>query len=248
MVYLLRALIDWLIPLGMIFIVGAVGIVWGLRRAQMWPMLAAFVLVWAASTDWVGGRLVHGLEYAYRRPARLRADAIVVLGEGAVPATPQAGGLGTVSGDMANELLTAARLARLHRWPVLISGGAGGYGAGNEALIGRRILSGLGVRRVAVDPTSETTVENAVHSAAILRARGWRRPVLVTSGYHMIQAVEDFRAAGVRVIPYPTDYLTPAHFGWPGAGWVASLHGLDLTSLALNEYVSIIGFHLGVLR
>lgn len=248
MVHLLRALIDWLIPLGAIFIVGAVGVGWAWRRRRVWPILVAFALVWVVSTNWVGGRLVHGLEYAYRRPPRLYGDAIVVLGEGAVPATPQSGGLGTVSGDMANELLTAVRLARGHHWPILVSGGAGSYGAGNEALIGRRILAGLGVRRVVVDPNSETTVQNAANSAAILRAKGWIHPVLVTSAYHMVQAVEDFRAAGVRVIPYPTDYLTPTRLGWSATGWVASLHGLDLTSVAANEYVSIVAFHLGLLR
>jgi uncharacterized SAM-binding protein YcdF (DUF218 family) len=190
--------------------------------------------------------MVHGLEYADLRPNHVVGDVLVVLGEGVVPNTPASAGLGSLSGPMASEFLTVLRLERTTQLPIIISGGQGSFSDGNEALVGRRVLAALGIHDTWIDDRSETTYQNAANTSVILRQHHWTRPILVTSAFHMVQAVEDFRAVGVRVTPYPTGYQTSRRLRWAGSGWLPSINGLDLTTEALQEYLSIAVFRLGI--
>ena len=248
MIFILREVLNVLLPPGDFIVLAILAAIVAARLHRRWPVIAALVILWGLMTPWLGVSTVHALEYAYARPKRVAGDVLVVLGEGAVADTPQNQGLGNVSGSMANELLTVARLERRTHLPILISGGQGSFGAGNESDIGRRILRGLGIHDVYIDNHSRTTYQNAANSAAILRQHHWTRPILVTSAFHMVQAVEDFGAEGVTVVPFPTDYQTPRELKWSATDLIPSVSGLDLTAEALQEYLSLAAFRLGIIR
>ncbi len=246
MIYVLRDILALALPPGgLLLLIGlAAWRSWRIRRA--WPLVLAWGVAWVVSTPWTGEQLVHRLEYEVHRGAVGTGDAIIVLGEGAVPHTPQSRGSGSLSGAMAGEYLTAIHVAHQTHLPIILSGGKGSFGDGNESLIGRAVLQGLGVSPIYVDARSQTTYENAVNSAAILRKHDWTRPILITSAFHMVQAVQDFRAVGVHVIPYPTGYQTSAQLTFTPGSWIPSSAGLALTSEALQEYVSLAAIGLGI--
>ena len=105
----------------------------------------------------------------------------------------------------------------------------------------RDLLVEWGVPREAVftETRSETTRENALFAAEIIRAQGWERMLLVTSAAHMGRAVGSFRAVGLDVIPSPTDY---------GVVEAAPLDLLDFLpdSRALEETTAVVREVIGV--
>ena len=64
----------------------------------------------------------------------------------------------------------------------------------------------LGVPRSALifDTESRNTRENAVNTAAIFKAHGWRSGILVTSAAHMPRALAAFQRVGLSVVPATT--------------------------------------------
>ncbi len=245
---ILRELLGFVLPPANFLVLGVLVVCYALRYRRRWPLVIGLFLAWVMMTPWLGMVMVHGLEYAISRPKHLKGDVLVVLGEGSVANTPQSRGSGSLSGSMANEFLTAVRLERMTHLPILVSGGKGSFGDGNEALIGRSVLRGLGIDHVYVDAKSQTTYQNAADSARILRAHHWHRPILVVSAFHMLQAREDFRYEGIHVIPYPTGYQTPKTLRWSPVDLLPSTSGLDMTAEALQEYLSIAVYRLGIKR
>ena len=57
-----------------------------------------------------------------------------------------------------------------------------------------------------IEEKSRDTRENAVESAAILKAAGVQKIVLITHASHMPRSAALFRATGLEVIPAGTDY------------------------------------------
>jgi uncharacterized SAM-binding protein YcdF (DUF218 family) len=56
-----------------------------------------------------------------------------------------------------------------------------------------------------LESRSRNTYENALFTARLLRERGWRRILLVTSASHMPRAVLLFRHQELQVVPASTD-------------------------------------------
>ena len=93
--------------------------------------------------------------------------------------------------------------------------------SGSEAETARRNLLGLGVpdQDIILETESRTTGENAKYTALFLKERGFKRPLLVTSAYHMQRSVLNFEKYGVPVTPFPAGYRTNAeprrfHYMW----------------------------------
>ena len=76
---------------------------------------------------------------------------------------------------------------------------------------------------------SRTTAENAIFTAAILKARGMRRIILVTDEPHMLRSLLVFRAFGFAIVPHTA--AVPSSLGFKGE-----------TFLAFREYMGIIGY------
>jgi len=71
-----------------------------------------------------------------------------------------------------------------------------------------RVLAEQGVPadRIWLERRSRSTYENALYSAALLRAKGIRRIALVTEAQHMLRAELCFRRQGLTVVPAPCSY------------------------------------------
>ncbi len=203
-------------PLGTALLLGFAGLALatagGMRR-RGGLLLAAAALAWLAlwslpvASDGLRGWLE---DAAGPRSidALAPAPALVVLGgniRGARPPRRPHPDLGPA----ADRLWHAARLYRAGKAPLLVlSGGTVHEGEPPEAQAMRQFLLELGVPggAMVLEPASATTTQNAAFSAGLLRQRGIREVLLVTSALHMRRARGLFEREGIRVIPAPTDY------------------------------------------
>ncbi len=211
MVYFMKFGAAWILPPG-IFLLAFWFIAWRLYRKKekrLAGMLAALVFVfYLLFTSLVSERLMGALESAYVPPADPQGDVIIMLGGGAFPDTPDVSGQGTLCSAPANRLLTAVRLQRKLDLPIILSGGQVYSDSGPEAVIAKRILMDLGVPedKIIVEGKSINTTQNARFSTEIMQERGYSKPILVTSAFHMRRSVLNFAKCGVEVTAYPADY------------------------------------------
>jgi len=128
------------------------------------------------------------------RPAPAKADAIVVLGlRLSSDGRPRPG--------LVHRVRLGADLWRGGAAPLLVLSG-GGDRDRSEAEVMRALAIAHGVPEAVllVEPRSRTTWANAQETAALLRARGLHRVILVSDGYHLPRARVLFRAAGLAVV------------------------------------------------
>src|SRR5207248_8418365 len=73
-----------------------------------------------------------------------------------------------------------------------------------EATVACTLAASLGVPSAALllENQSRSTEENALDTAAIMAAHGWRTVLVVSDGYHLYRADVLFRRAGL--VPFPT--------------------------------------------
>ena len=244
MIYLLKFFYSWLLPPA-VFILLLLWMAWRLHKKNArltgWACLVA-LLLYVASIRPVAEWMLRPLEYAYPLPQSASGDVIVVLGGGSLADVPlPQGWSGQVTDGPAQRLLGAYVLHRRSGLPVIVSGGEVFRGNGAEAQIMRDVLVSLGMTpmQVVAEAKSLNTQQNAAYTAEILRQKGWQRPLLVTSAFHMRRAVEEFRRAGVAVTPYPAGYNVMHGNYWNVLSWVPSADALCGNSLALKEYLGL---------
>ncbi|MBR2179249.1 MAG: YdcF family protein [Selenomonadaceae bacterium] len=216
MVYLLKFGASWILPPG-IFIVAFFAVAIYTWRCRHDPKLAIIIATitfafYLLCTGFIAERVLGDLESEYPPPDDILssdADVIIMLGGGAIPDVPDVDGYGALCSSPANRLLTAVRLQRKLNIPILLSGGQVYSDTGAEAKIASKVLRSLGVdsKDIIVETRSINTTQNAKYSIEILKKRKLRKPILVTSAFHISRAVLNFEQQGVSVIPYPTDYL-----------------------------------------
>lgn len=250
MIYIIKFFYLWLLPPGifvlLLLLAGLwVSIRWKHRKEAVMFLIMALLLYLCAS-PFLSYFLLHPLESRYSVPGNVKGDVIVMLGQGSVADVQDIDGMGLLSGAAANHLLTAARLSRKLDIPIILSGGQVFQDTGNESQIARRQLIQLGISSVEImmDDKSRNTVENAKNTAEILKSKGFKHPILVTSAYHMERAVMDFKRFGITVLPYPTDYLTSGHFDVSIPEIVPSVDYLRDTEIALQQYLGIVALKL----
>lgn len=213
-------------------------------RLAMSLILISTVALYTLSTPWVGGLLLKTLEIS--RPldsdALKTADAIVVLGGGRLTDAAEYGG-DTLNGISLERLRYAVRLHRIGKLPLLVTGGKPGGGTLAEGRIMQHVLqSEYGTSARWVEDAALTTWDNARLSAALLKAHGIRRVVLVTHAWHMRRAAPLFQAQGLDVVP------AGIHFSSTRLDTVFSVlptpAGLRDSSFALHEWLGILWYKL----
>jgi len=148
-------------------------------------------------------------------------DAIVVLTSGVIPA----GGLvpfPSVDEFMFRRLDEAWRLYRIQPKPIIVSGGhVDPFTADkNENKIARDYLIRWGVPKhdVIGEARSRDTFESAVEVQKLLKQKGFKRYLLVTSAVHMPRSMLAFSALAPEPIAAPGDFsvgpleITPFDF------------------------------------
>ena len=248
--FVLKQFLKYLLlpPLPWMLLIVIVLLFWQRRWARKLLFLT-LVIIFALHSGPVNYALRYPLESRYKPVIDPRAvapyDAIVVLTASMVPA----GGLipfATVDEHMFRRLEEARRLYRLGPKPILVSGGHVNPFTPDkdENQIARSYLIRWGVPKEDVigEGKSRDTFESAVEVAAILRQRGWKRYLLVTSALHMPRSMLAFSATAPDPIPAPGDYsigrfdVTPFDF-FPGEGVAPRIYA------SLHEYVGLVNYY-----
>lgn len=115
-----------------------------------------------------------------------------------------------LSGDTGARTATAVTLWKQGYAPLIIFAGASldpNSAPSGELMKRAAVGEGVPGAAILVEPTSETTEENAHAVAALMRAHGLRSAILVTSPYHQRRAADLFARelgpAGLRFSNYP---------------------------------------------
>ena len=220
MLYLVKWIYAWILPLGGIVLAFMIltARLFRKKQAGRWAMLIITAVFYLLSTEPVSDSLIRPLEMAYEQPSleALDGDVIIVLGGGSRAGVPDVDGVGQVGSAAANRFLTALRLEKAKHLPILLSGGTVLEGEANESQIEKRMLLSLGVPepRIFMDDKSRNTAENAAFSKEICRQQGWKKPIVVTSAFHMPRAARFFSREGMDFIPYPSDYRSNMNPIW----------------------------------
>lgn len=176
-----------------------------------WTCVVCAALLYGVSTPLAADLLLGSLQQPalpMRQAAESGAQAIVVLSAES-SAAPEYGG-STVGPLTLSRVRYGARLHRLTGLPVLVTGGPGAAGQASMAEAMRQALTeDFAVTEVWVEDRAETTADNAAFSAALLRAHGVNRILLVTSAWHMPRALRAFEQHGLTVIAAPTNFDGP---------------------------------------
>jgi uncharacterized SAM-binding protein YcdF (DUF218 family) len=176
------------------------------------------------------------------------ATAIVILGGGVHWDGRERPHRLTANGRTLARLTHGAWVARLTGLPVLVSGGVapGRVDPGRESeasVMARTLESSFGIRARWKEELSPDTAGNGMESAAMLRAAGTRRVILVTQAYHMRRARQTFEAAGLQVVPAPHGFAggiaadVPRH-------WIPSASAVQWSWLATHEMVGLLWYRL----
>lgn len=106
----------------------------------------------------------------------------------------------------------------------------------------KRYALSLGVpaNRFFVENDSLNTTQSVRMMLPILQREGWKRPVVVTSAYHMPRSVRIFQMAGVDVQPWPADFRRSIGRPVTYADFLPSAGALETTSVTLRELLGIL--------
>jgi uncharacterized SAM-binding protein YcdF (DUF218 family) len=233
-------LASFLLPPVLLLITTAIGVGMPRRRRAGARVLVVVSLLglFALSLPIVAFSLFKPLEVEPLDLARAKeAQAIVVLAGGRARGAVEWGGE-TVNAFTLARLRYGAYLARQTGLPVLLTGGLGDAEREPEAVLMQRVLQrDFGIAPRWIETTSHTTAENAKFSAAMLRADGVSRVLLVTHSFHVPRAAAQFERDGVKVIPAPTGFQGLRRFDW--LQLVPTADALRLSHIALREYLAL---------
>ena len=205
-------------------------------------MILAIAWLYLASTAVFADFVMGSLESYYRPKAMSvipEADAIVLLG-GAVRGDTHFSSTGDLN-QQVDRLTHALALYKAGKAPRILLSGGSHPGNRSEAEIMREHLEMMGIPRKALfmERESRDTHDNAVYSAILLKGKGMKRILLVTSGFHMRRAVPLFERQGLEVIPAPTDFQRLVG-GSSLPRWLPSADNLVRSTYGLREYVGYI--------
>jgi uncharacterized SAM-binding protein YcdF (DUF218 family) len=181
-------------------------------KPRLLPLALILFCLAVLSMPAVSHLVVLSLEWRYP-PVEERApeaEAIVLFSAGLLP--PNGPRLrAELDEDALKRSLHAAQLyAQGPPCLVLVSGGKvdSDTPGPTPAFVMGDLLGRLGVNLsdLLLEESSQTTYENAVESAKLLKARGIRRVVLVVDAMDMLRAAGCLRKQGIEVVPSPCHY------------------------------------------
>ena len=187
--------------------------------------------------------LLRPLETRFELNAPQSVDGIIVLGGAGLPPLSKRWNQPVLS-DRGERILVGLALAKKHPNARVIYTGRGEelMSLDRTSPIGADImaLAELDHDRFTRERASRSTWENAVFTFDLARPDPHETWLLVTSGWHMPRSVGAFCAVGFQTIPYPVDYLS----GYQGRSPSTIARRLTNISVALHEYVGLIGYYL----
>lgn len=237
-----------ILPPANLFLLILIGLLVWRRRPRAGRILAGTGLALLAflSTSGAADLLVTPLERMttpLRAPERAGAQAIVVLSAGRLRKAPEYGDRDIPDYIALARLRYAAHLQRRTALPILVSGGSAGEPSRHERAyplaesMAAALREDFGVPVKWIEGQSRDTAGNASLSAAMLRADGVKRVLLVTDAMHMARARAAFQRAGLEVVDAPTIFFS----GWrPNVhSWIPSAEGLRRSWYAMYELLGL---------
>jgi len=210
--------------------------VWFKRR---WLVYLALLLTYLLATPQMAWWLTRPLQPSVPTPAALQAaDAIVVLGGGK-----------KLAPEFDDEELKplsltriryAAWLARQTGKPLLVTAGAPEGGEPEGDVMARTLARDYGIKARWIERVSNTTEENAINSAPLLRAAGVKRIALVSSAWHLRRAALLFERQGFDVLPAPTGLMELDSTDTAWRPWLPTGEAMQQSWLALREWLGIL--------
>ena len=242
MLFFNKFLPIFVLPLGWVVIL----LVVALLRRKHWPLIAALVVLYLSSMPVVGNALTRRLESSYPAVPIAQAetaDAIVPLGgffgaaacEGCVPNVGEAG----------ERLEAGIILLQNKKAPWLVfTGGRVPWSkqteVEGEASKRVAVARGLPAEQILVTGEVGNTLDEAHAVAKLMRERGWRKIILVTSAWHMPRSARLFRKAGVDFVPFPVDFQTSPNATLTLLDFLPRAEGLQRTESVLREWYGIL--------
>lgn len=211
--FVTNTIAAFLLPPFSLLLILALGLFLLYRRRKFAKplLLAAFGLLWLASTPYFAEGALHLLEgrtAALGKPLQ-NANAIVILGGGIYFHAPEYAGRDTISEAALVRLRYGARLQRETGKPILVTGGKPLGNSVSEAQQMRASLEqDFQVPVRWAEDKSDNTLENARYSFQILQKAGIKKIYLVTHAWHMPRSADVFRRAGFEVVEAPTAFTT----------------------------------------
>jgi len=89
--------------------------------------------------------------------------------------------------------------------------------------------------KIIVEGKSINTTQNAQFSTELMRQHDLKKPILVTSAFHMRRSVLNFEKCGVEVTAYPADYRTNLRHDFHYNKLKPSTDALDNNVIVLQE-------------
>jgi uncharacterized SAM-binding protein YcdF (DUF218 family) len=250
----LASKIFWLIaqPLSLAFLSLLLGMLLMLGRFRRsggaFGALGLVVLFVTLFTT-TGSYFLQILEGRFPRPVPPPAElsCIIVLG-GAFENVVMASRGGVELNQAAERFVETLRLARAYPAArILVSGGDGSlsglYEGDAHASQAFFETFGIGADRLIREEQSRTTFENARYTRDLLAQNRLGRCALVTSAYHMPRSVALFRANGIDILPWPTDYRTNGKMRL-GLDFTQPSLNAQLTTTAAKEWTGLLAYYL----
>ncbi len=246
--FLTNAFASLLLPPMSLLLLGVLGFRIARRFARLGHALIAIaVMLLVGLSTPAGSRLL--AEPLERRslpvadPKTSGAQAIVVLGGGRRYFAPEDGQRHQPSEATLVRLRHAARLHRLTKLPVLVSGGApDGHGESEAEVMARSLKEDFGVPVRWLESTSDNTAQNALHASLMLQKEGIVRILLVTDALHMPRSQRSFLQAGFGVVPAPTGFIATRPLD--AGSFIPGARSLKDSYYALHEWIGLLWYRL----
>lgn len=196
------------LPIGVVFLL----LLLALWQQKRWPAVLATVVLYLSSISVTGNALISLLESRYPPVPIAQAgtgDAIVVL-SGIFGPAAQPGYLVNL-GESVERLEGGIVLCKTAVAPWLVFTGGRIPWEGQSRVEGEvsrdaAIARGVPAEKLLVTGEASNTADEARAVAELVRIRGWKRVILVTTAWHMPRAVWLFRRAGVECSAFPVDF------------------------------------------
>ena len=232
-----------------LLLLAGLALLWGGRRRSGGLLgVAGLAVLGLCSFTSFGFALIGPLEERFVRPSTMPAEVstIIMLGGATLGRVSSARQLAELSeaGDRLTETLYLAQAYPQAK--VLLSGGEGLLVANGEpeAITAQRFFERLGIApdRLILEGKSRNTDENAELSRELIGNRPGAI-ILVTSAFHMPRSVGLFRAAGVDVVAWPSDYRSTGAEGF-GIDIVNPVYNMETSSVAIREWIGLLIYRL----
>ena len=232
-----------LLPPGIFIVALLVTALFAKNKLRIWLFILAGLL-YAVSIEPTARLFMMPLEDAYKLPTMTQVgqcDAYVVLGAGVIDNAPDITGPGALSEQALARVMAAYRLYRVHRKPIIFSGGKI-FNKPAESDIAVKTFLSLGVQRgrIIKEDRSVDTAENARFVKEVADRQGIKKIVLITSAYHMKRSCMLFNRyfKDTEIVAYPAHYET-SRGNYSLLSWLPDGDRLAISGMALKEYLGI---------